>query len=96
MSAPKTLLRAKNGAAYPTRHERRMLLGGVGAAALALGLSCTAGVPMIEPHDAGERDAEVSSAPDASLPESSDAQDFPGKDASGDVAPDAGAEGGDS
>ena len=73
------LRRAPNGAAYPTLKDtgldRRFLLASVGAAALALGLSCSTGgndMPRWDPGDA-----------------SVDAEVFTGADASGLVAPDA-------
>lgn len=63
----KKLSPARNGAAYPTLNEagldRKLLVAG--AAALALGLSCsTQGEPPIQPQDA--EDAEVAFGPDSS------------------------------
>jgi hypothetical protein len=76
------LSRAQNGAAYPTLKDagldRRFLLASVGAAALAVGLSCsTAGDPP--PYPPWPTDASV----DASV------EMFTGADAGGLVAPDA-------
>ncbi|MGC4120577.1 MAG: hypothetical protein QM765_39560 [Myxococcales bacterium] len=101
---------ARNGAVYPTlldtKLDRRLLLGGVGAAALTLGLSCVAGAPPHYSDPDASVDAQVSASTDsggvgpadAAVP---DAQTFVGSDASGIFAadadiPDAGTEGGDS
>ena len=71
MTKPKTKLSpARNGAVYPTLKDagldRRFLLASVGAAALAVGLSCnTAGgaVSQWQPQDAS-----VDASVDAALP----------------------------
>lgn len=71
MTNPTKKLRpARNGAVYPTLEDvgldRRFLLASVGAAALAVGLSCSTAGAMIIPAD--PFDASVDAPPDAALP----------------------------
>ncbi len=63
----RTLSPARNGAVYPTikdaKLERRLLLAGLGAAALALGMSCSfAGGAIPEYEDASVPSEDASSA----------------------------------
>jgi len=95
-SNPKKLLPAGNGASYPTLEEaglgRRFLLAG--AAALAMGLSCsTQGEPPMPPPDASA-DADVFTGTDSSGGIwAIDAGIVPPAD--GGDGPDGGAQGGD-
>lgn len=74
MSGPQKLRTATNGAAYPSLKDvgldRRLLVGGLGAAALALALSCgTGGTAPPTPHDGGLGDASAVESPDAGVPD---------------------------
>lgn len=74
MSEPKKLRTATNRATYPSLKDvgldRRLLVGGLGAAALALALSCgTAGAAAPTPHDGGLGDAGAIESPDAGVPD---------------------------
>ena len=109
MSAPRKLSPSRNGAAYPTlkdaKHDRRLVLAGLGAAALVGLNACLGGEPPVPPpgpdgggimaiEDAGASQDGSFVGSDSGGIYPADAA-LPGED-SGGSDPDAGLEGGDS